>query len=95
MIDLNTIKLEYAIPAAFFVAGVLSGYLLNSTSHEVECAQEITNLADCQIKYRERGDKLMRCRAEGVGGAVIDCAPVCAQRVSQALANASAWNCEK
>ena len=94
MIPLESIKLEYAIPAALFLAGVLFGYLLNSTPHEVECAQEIVDLADCRMKYKERGDELIKCRAEGAGGAVREGAPVCAQRVREALKNAQAWHCE-
>lgn len=94
MIKLDALNIEYVIPMAFFVVGMLSGYLLGNTAHETECAQEIIDLADCRMKYKERGDELIKCRAEGAGGAVIDCAPICAKQVREALKNAQAWNCE-
>lgn len=91
---IDTIKLEYVVPAVLFFAGCLVGGLSVYTSHEAECAGELVDLAKLRVEIAELQNKLASCLANGTGNAVINCNEVCTKQVKKALADARAWACE-
>ena len=86
--------IPYVMALCAIVLSAVCGYLLGHQDPAVLCSTYIVDAERQTTKAFECNRDLTTCKATKAGGAVIDCGPLCAERVSKALKNHRDIVCE-
>jgi len=86
--------IPYAMALCAIILAVFAGYLLGHKDPAILCSTYIVEAERQTAKAFECNRDLTTCKATKAGGAVIDCGPLCAERVSKALKNHKDIICE-
>jgi len=86
--------IPYALAGGAIILAVILGYMLGYQDPAQMCSMYIVDAERATNKAFEYNQELTACKAAKAGGAVIDCGPVCTQRVEKALRNHKEIICE-
>ena len=86
--------IPYALAGGAIILAVVLGYMLGHQDPAQMCSTYIVEAERATNQALECNKELTTCRATKAGGAVIDCGPVCTQRVEKALRDHKAIVCE-
>ena len=86
--------IPYAMAVAAICLSAAMGYLLGHQDESDLCKTHMIEAERQTKKASELNERLTTCEATKAGGSVLACAPICAQRVREALKNHRAIVCE-
>ena len=86
--------IPYAMAVAAICLSAAMGYMLGHQDESDLCGVHMVQAEQQTQRASELNDKLTTCEATKAGGSVLACAPICAQRVREALRNHTDIVCE-
>jgi hypothetical protein len=86
--------MPYALTIVAICLATVMGYLLGHQDEAQICASYVVEAERQTEKASQLNEELTTCKATKAGGAVLDCGPICAERVREALKNHTAIVCE-
>ena len=86
--------IPYALAGGAIILAVILGYMLGYQDPAQMCSMYIVDAERATNQALECNTELTTCKATKAGSAVIDCGPVCTQRVEKALKNHTDIICE-
>jgi len=86
--------MPYALAIAAIIMATVLGYLLGHQDEAELCAPRLIEIERLTDQNSQLNADLTTCQAKGAAGAVLDCAPICAGRVREALQNHRDIVCE-
>ena len=97
MIDqlfINRDSISYVMAISAILLSTVLGYLFGHQSPEQICAEFIVEAERLTETAGKCNQKLTACESKGAGACVLDCAPVCANQVADALLSHKNIVCE-
>lgn len=90
----NKDSISYTIAISAIALSTVLGYLFGHQSPEQICAEYIVEAERLTESASECNKKLTACESKQAGACVLDCAPVCANQVADALLMHKSIVCE-
>tara|TARA_Y100001973_G_scaffold47948_1_gene71334 strand:- start:474 stop:770 length:297 start_codon:yes stop_codon:yes gene_type:complete len=87
-------SVSYMIAAFAIIMATILGYMFGYQDPAQMCSMYIVEAERTTNQALKCNQELTACRATKAGGAVIDCGPMCTQRVEKALRDHKAIVCE-
>lgn len=81
----NKDPISYSIAIIAITFSSIAGYLLAHQPPEQICAEYIVETEQLTEIASKCNQQLTECTSKGAGGCVLDCVPVCANQVADAL----------
>tara|TARA_X000000368_G_C22622930_1_gene533076 strand:- start:308 stop:604 length:297 start_codon:yes stop_codon:yes gene_type:complete len=77
--------INYAIAISAIILSTVTGYFFGHQSPQQICAEYIVEAERLTETASDCNQKLTACESRGAGECVLDCTPVCANQVADAL----------
>ena len=90
----NRDTIPYAMAIAAICLATALGYMLGNQDEAQLCAPHIIENERLTEQNSKLNAELTTCQAKGAGHAVLDCGPICAERVRHALKTHTDIVCE-